>query len=240
MRIAICDDILQSRIQLEQIVRSFFVNKNYTISSFEMFASAEELLQSLNSKNYFDIIFLDIEMPNMNGMECAQKIRSAAIDCFIIFVTNHNQYMRTAFSVEAFDYIEKPVTCEKITSVLNRCIKKYRLLNSTVLFSSNKEHLSISPKNILYIESFRKEIVFHLTNGETKTLTYKISDCEKMLINYGFGRCHLSYLVNFSYIHKIEKKNLFLKPPAKVLPIGGRYYEKFMEGFMLFQTQRRR
>lgn len=240
MRIAVCDDNLQSRTRLEQTIKSYFVNKNYTLSKFVSFSNAEELLASLSAQNYFDIIFLDIEMPNMDGMACAKKIRNLSLDSFIIFVTNYDQYMRTAFSVEAFDYIEKPIICEKITPVLDRCLQKYKILYAQVLFSSNKEHLALYPKDILYVESFRKEIVFHLKNGETKTLTYKMGECEKQLANYGFGRCHLSYLVNFSYIQKIEKKNIFLRSSAKILPIGGRYYERFMDGFLIYQTQKRR
>lgn len=103
MRIAICDDVLQSRTHLEQAVRSYFVNKHYTLSNLELYSDALQLLAALSQKKYFDIIFLDIEMPGINGLECAEKIREHSLDTMIIFVTNHDQYVRAAFSVEAFE-----------------------------------------------------------------------------------------------------------------------------------------
>ena len=240
MRIAICDDVLQSRTHLEQAVRSYFVNKHYTLSNLELYSDALQLLAALSQKKYFDIIFLDIEMPGINGLECAEKIREHSLDTMIIFVTNHDQYVRAAFSVEAFDYIDKPVSCDKIVPVLDRCLKKYQALYTRILFTSNKQHITLMPKEIVYVESFRKEVVFHLISGATYKLTYKLGDCEKQLVNYNVSRCHLSYLINLNYINSIQDKLIFLKYSPKPITIGGRYREKFLDDFMRFQTQKRR
>lgn len=241
MNIAICDDIEQTRGQIAQIVKSYFVNKNLSTTNIATFSEASTLLNSIKSKNYFDIIFLDIEMPHMSGMECAAQIRTICTDTLIIFVTSHSEYMPNAFSVEAFGYIDKSNLCKNIYSVLDRCLKKYQLLHQEVLFSNRKQHLCVIPKDILYIESFRKLIIFHMCSGEEIPFTYTLKECEKQLLNFNFSRCRLTLLVNLAYVKEINDNTIVMKynhEKTIFLPIGEAYSESFLEAFMFYKTRK--
>lgn len=241
MNIAVCDDMEITRSTLSKMIKSYFLNHNLIVD-ISTFSDASSLLNSIQTEKFFDIIFLDIEMPGMSGMECATHIKVYHPDTIIIFVTSHQQYAIEAFSVEAFDYIEKEKLCQKINPVLERCLKKHQSLHQEILFSNKKQHISLALKDILYVESYRKEIIFHLVSGEEIFFTYKLGDCAKQLQNFNFSRCRLTLLVNLLYVKEIKNKEVTLTPTQKSfisLPIGNRFLDSFMDDFIFYKTRKR-
>ena len=144
--------------------------------------------------------------------------------------------------MEAFDFIVKDRLCQKLPEVLERCLLKYQKLHGNILFVSKKRQINLIPREIIYVSSYLRSVTFHLVSGEEIELTYQIKECEAKLAPFDFCRCHHSILVNLSYVSEIQDKTLILKVPMQKksieLPIGGKYYDLFIETFMFYKTRK--
>ena len=108
----------------------------------------------------YDIIFLDIDMPHISGMETAQEIRRVNSSVLIVFVTSYQEYMRDAFRVEAFDYLVKPVNIRELNDVLKRCMAKYTQRYEQIAIKTvEKEMIALSINEILFIQSHLHHII---------------------------------------------------------------------------------
>jgi DNA-binding LytR/AlgR family response regulator len=203
IRIAICDDEKIHRDKLREILwecETLPVDTHI----FE-FSNCSELIDSHMEKPH-DIIFLDIQMDGLTGLEAAHEIRDSDSDVIIIFLTGFEQHVMQSFRVEAFDYIVKPADEKKISDVLKRAIRKYKDLHYIVNFKWRDEIYALNVSDIVYLESMRKKlkiITADLTEDDYETIG-KLDDYDVHLQKYGFLRCHRSFLVNMLYIKKID------------------------------------
>ena len=153
----------------------------------------------------WDVIFLDIRMPMINGMEAAERIRRFDPEVALIYVTSLSQYAVDGYKVHAFDYILKPVdyhalamTMSKLTVFLSYHTKKSFLL-------PHDEHMvKVSVCSIFYIETNRHKLIYHTDSGEY-TVRDTMQNAEKMLGDTLFVRCNSCYLVNLRYVEIIER-----------------------------------
>lgn len=162
------------------------------------------------------IVFLDVEMPGMGGIECAKRIIDIAPKTFIIFATAHEKYMPEAFEVYASDYLIKPFKIDRVLTTLERIkdifinkdetIVKHTPYNKDSLAKlviKNKEGTSfIDCKDIIFIERENRNTIIH-TVGERVTSSEGLSEIEDRLDKSLFFRSHKSYLINLSMIYKI-------------------------------------
>ena len=119
IKIAVCDDEKQVRLRLLTIIQQYFseIKREVWVAGFKR---GQELL---SAKVRFDIIFLDIEMPELNGIETAKKLRKWDVTSKIIYVTNYDHYQRNAYEVHAFDYISKPIKDTDIFKTLGEAVR---------------------------------------------------------------------------------------------------------------------
>lgn len=163
-----------------------------------------------------DIVFLDIEMPGMGGVECAKKIIDIAPKTFIIFATAHENYMSEAFEVYASDYLIKPFKIDRILTTLKRIKdifvnKDVAILKQTPynkdslakLVIKNKEGTSfIDCKDIIFVERENRNTIIH-TVDERLVSSESLTEIEERLDKSIFFRSHKSYIINLSMIYKI-------------------------------------
>jgi two-component system LytT family response regulator len=162
------------------------------------------------------VVFLDVEMPELDGVECAKRILEINPDTIIIFATGHNEYMSEAFELYAFDYLIKPFKMERVFTTLER-IKKVNLkpeensLNKIIrhekglekLVVKNKEGISfIDMKDIIIIQREDRSTVIYTADSSYIT-SEGLSDIEEKLDKTQFLRSHKSYIINLSMINKI-------------------------------------
>lgn len=212
------------------------------------YASAEEYLADGCAA---DILFLDIEMkekhsgdvgevPGMNGMELAVKIRAMELSCqpVIIFTTGHEKYVYTAFDVNAFAYLLKPVHKERFLEVFQRAIRQIGRekdgQRQVLLIPYNGGQKTIPFHSIYYVESQNHKVVLH-RKEETYSYYAKIETLEKKLYS-GFCRIHRSYLVNLEYVEEYSRTEVTLKNGEKLL-ISKYKYHDFVKAFMAFITE---
>ncbi len=211
LRVLIADDNYGMRLVLKKIIDK--------IEGFEVIGEAEDgrdVLLLLEQKN-IDVAFLDIEMPNINGLECAKIIADINPKTIIIFATAHGEYMSQAFEVYAFDYIIKPFKIERIEQTLNKIIKIYSHRNDVEIQSpvfqqsglekliiKNREGINfINTKNIVLIQREDRSTVIYTTDNKYAT-SEGLGDIEKRLEKTIFFRSHKSYIINISKISKIS------------------------------------
>lgn len=196
MRIAVCDDEKAERRKIIDILASLL--EDFSVNEFD---GGAELLESHRILP-FDLILLDINMPEMNGIDTAAKLRLTDSATPVVFVSASDRFGVQSYRVRAFDYLLKPIDEKLMSECLDRLalLKKERLI--TVTYSGVETHLPVS--GIQCLESNLRKTIFTLSDGKTIEVTGKLSDFEPILGGCGFCRCHKSYLVNLSYIDSFD------------------------------------
>ena len=202
MRIAICDDDKKVIKQAYDIIKSY--NKLPIDTSIFLYDNGKTLIKT-HIINKFDIIFLDIKMEEVSGLEIGNNIRKYDKDVIIIFLTNYDQYVFQSFKVEAFDYLLKPINNNMLNNVLARAVNKYYSHHQIIKFQCKDTTFILDVGEIVYLEGYYHRIGIITNNNSNKYECFgKLSEYEKMLKPYNFLRCHQGILINMKYIKKIE------------------------------------
>ena len=231
MRIAVCDDDRAIREELFRLIQ-----KQVPEVDIMEYQSGEELI---NTRGNFNIYFLDIEMGEVSGMDIARSIREQEENgrqrSIIIFVTGYREYMEAAFDVNAFHYLIKPIDTEKFSEVFKRAWKEaavfYEQEKKYIIVKSSGTQQKILLKNIYYIESGNKKVIFHTTNG-TLEVYGKMEELEKGLGNT-FYRCHRCYLVNMEKISAYSADNIQVTNGDNLL-LARKKYSDFIKTYMRY------
>ena len=187
----ICDDEAAIREQIKRLIRTEDAN-----AVIHEVSSGEELLRSTQ----MDILFLDIQMEGMNGLDTAKRLREAGWSIPVIFITGIKDYVFDAFEVEALGYLLKPIDEEKFLQVYRRAAEKLEREENEepILFSTQKMTYSVKPRQILYAENDRKKVNLHTTE-EVIVLYASMQEMEKRLGD-SFFRSHRGFLVNMAHV----------------------------------------
>ena len=225
--IAVCDDEAIIREQITQ-----FVKKSVPDSRIETYATGEELLAA--DKN-FDLVFLDIQMEGISGMEAARALRAKREDTILIFVTGSKEYVLDAFDVSAFHYLLKPLIKEKLDEVLKRALlevnRRKMQEKRWLLIRTRNQSYNLDQSSIFYLESRGKKVEIH-TAGETIEAYASISKLEEQL-GSGFYRCHRGYLVNLKYISEYRTDRIRLRNGEEVY-LAKEKYQSFVKTYMRY------
>lgn len=213
MNIVICDDEPYARSQIRKSIEHF-VNTDYDIQIME-FSSGEEFIKKLSDDFNADIIFLDIEMNKIDGIDTAKLIRIHDKKAIIIFVSSHKERVFDTFDCETFNFITKPISEERFNEVFLKAIEKYKLLNAYFIVTWKNENIKLPVDEIKFFESYRKHVIFHTYSGEYQMVA-KLSDTLAKLAPYGFIQTHQGYVVNMNLIRRFENLDIILIDGTKV------------------------
>lgn len=214
--IMICDDEQEDRETIAEMTKQICKMEqiDLRISCFE---SGEELLQGLNTGAACNLILADVMMPQMDGMELARFLRREKRKVSIVFTSSNREMALRGYEVAADRYLAKPLKMEELREAICFCYGKL-LTREEILLQTGKETKKIAPSEILYIEIKGRKIHIVLTGEEWDT-PLSIDQVEKMLSNYGFVRCHQSFLVNCRYIRTLSASQIELKD-GSVIPVS--------------------
>lgn len=212
MRIAICDDSQAARNEIICHLKQICNENEYSVEEFQ---SAEELLEVF-SESAFDIIFLDVEMKKIDGIDAGIKIREQDSKAIIIFISNHSKYALRAYDCEAFYFIVKPIEANKFKSVVQKAIEKYKLFHQYYIIKNRGQLIKLTINDIYYVEIYRKRLIFH-TKAEIYETAGKIKEAIKALAPYGFYQTHQGYLVNMNKIKDFNEFDIILDNDERVM-----------------------
>jgi len=216
-RFAICDDESKEIEYLKQLVQQW-ANKHSYSTSIATFPSAEAFLFQYAEDKSYDILLLDIEMANMNGVQLAKTIRAENREVQIIFITGFMEYISDGYDVDALHYLLKPISEEKFFSVLDRAVEKLKRNERILILDLGDESVRIPLYEIQYLEVQRNYVTVHGKNEYT--IKSSLSELEKELDNV-FFRVGRSFIVNLRYVRRITKTDVFLSNGSSIpLPRG--------------------
>lgn len=219
VRVAVCDDSKQTREQITEWIKPEFTCEIHT------FSTGEEFLEKRES---YDIIFLDISMGRLNGIETARKIREYSKG-LIIFITACKEYVFDAFDVEAFHYLLKPLSKEKLLQVFGKAYKEREKEQEFYLVKIGTAYRKVPFSQILYGENSGRKIILH-TKKEVLEFYGKMDDMEKQL-GSAFYRCHRGFLVNMEEIEGYDASSIFLKNGESIF-LSKQKYPEFVSTYM--------
>lgn len=212
MKIAICDGCTVDINATRDIICKHRLAENSYIKSFTV---GEKLLDCVE-KERFDIVFLDVDIPEINGLELGRRIKEISPDTFLIFVTSYPQYAIEAYDCEAFNYLLKPLDKQKAHRVIDRIEKKLADTNKYYIIKIKSESIRIPIRDIYYIECYKKHVIYHLKDTTFDTLG-KLSEVYADLKDYGFYRVHQGYVVNMDKIKRIDNYSAILENGENVM-----------------------
>ncbi len=226
--IAVCDDEAEQRTYLVQLIREWFSQHPFMCADVREFPSAEAFLFEYDANMDWQLLVLDIEMKQMNGMLLAKKIRSQGNNVPIVFVTGYDDYMEEGYDVEALHYLMKPISEEKFKRVLERAL--LTKAEPRHIFETVEGEVLLSNSSIWYAEADGHYCILY-TKDRSYELRCSISALEKRLEGAGFAKPHRSYLVNLLHVMSIGKGEVILDDERSI-PLSRNAHRQFHMAFI--------
>lgn len=233
MTIFFCDDNTETVEKYSKLIQQTAEKNNISIS-LSAFYSAESLLFHMSdTPDLPDILFLDILMGKINGMEAAKKLRAWGCNTEIIFLTSSEDYVFEAFDTAPVHYLIKDVTTdEKFETVFLRAAQRCSGQTVQKIVCKDGAARKIIPtKEISHVSIWRGRITVHFGENETFQVWMTMDEIEKQLDGKGFVRTHRSFVVNLAYIASFHHGSVILITGASV-PVGGTYKEDVNNAFL--------
>lgn len=232
LRIAVCDDESQICELLQDKIQKYSFEKKRRIS-IQTFDSGRKVLES--DLRHIDVLFLDVDMPGMNGLETAKAIRERNKDMIIVFITAYSEFVFESFKVDAFRYLIKPLKDKELSETLDAIQEKMTESEDCFNFQFQNETYSIKYSDIIYIEGMRDKIWFHC-----KDRTYRwrgtLKHLNRMLEDRGFFQVHRSYIINMNKIRRYSSGAVYLEDDYEV-PISKYRLDAFKEEYIKFWSK---
>lgn len=211
MQIAVCDD---DKIHLNKIHKA--ISKCSEKSEVKTFTSGISLLNE-HTTRHFNVVFLDIDMPEFTGFEIADKINSIG-NTLIVFVTSHDELVYSSIKFQPFRFIRKAHLDDELPEVVEALTEAYKkqVLSGKFRFQTNKGDVFADLKEVLYIEIYGHWLQVHMSHSEPLECYGNLSALEEQLSEFDFVRTHKSYLVNCQYIYSVQAKQIILDDKTEI------------------------
>ena len=201
IRIAIVEDDDAYRRQLVDFLKRYESESGESFR-LSLFSDGMEIVQDYRSE--YDIILMDIEMRYMDGMTAAERIRKLDMEVVIIFITNMSQYVMKGYTVDAMDFVLKPITYYAFSQRIDRALQRMRRRSKHyIALSCQGGMMKLDVSEITYVEVLDHDLVYHTRRGGFTTKG-ALSEAERLLGEKNFFRCNKGYLVNLEYVESVQ------------------------------------
>ena len=215
MNIAICEDYAADLILLREFIERYMKSNSYQ-GDIRTFTTAEELL-AVYASGAFDLIFLDIYLPGISGMDAARKIREQDMGCQFVFITVSPDFALNGFQVGARGYVTKPIDPKELETALQSCHETFERMGRVIAVPQLGETIELLLSKVEYIEVYDNHSLFHMHGCVVET-RLPLDEIEEKLGGEPFLRCHRSYIVNMNDVQSIRADDFLMKCGA-VVPI---------------------
>lgn len=232
IRIAIVEDETPHAELLKQHIECWRQHKGIGEIFLQYFCHAQAFLFAWEEETY-DMIFLDIQMPGINGMETARKIRETDGGVKLVFTTGITDYLQEGYEVDATRYLLKPITQEKVWQCLDKLLQEPPTIQQ-LIFQTQEGVVKVPEQEIAYLEARGHYTVCHLqTGGQELVLRESFNALCDRLCQQPFIRCHRSYLCHIGHIHRVERTEIILEDGGRI-PVSRRMYEPVVKAFISY------
>lgn len=233
MRFAICDDDRQHI----KLLKSYIEKACVEAVDIEAYDSGEALVEAYERYGErYDALFMDMEMPGMNGIDTANAIRAIDEYVILVFVTSHRQYMQESFKCTPLRFVLKPMQEDEISEAVEAIIHKLKKERQTFSFYYNKSYVRLYCDDILYCESAGNSVCI-VTKDESYTFRMSLNELAQSLPQQSFCRCHKGFLVNLSHLKTVKGNEISLYHSDQVLPVGRTYKRAFDEAVIAYEER---
>ncbi|MDK2808763.1 MAG: hypothetical protein PWP24_1500 [Clostridiales bacterium] len=235
LQIAVCEDEPAVLRHITKII-TFEFQIQEKEAAIRPYKNPEHLVLDIKRGMQFHVLFLDIDMPNINGLELAAMVNRLSVSPLIVFVSSMEELVYQSFRVHPFRFLPKASFPQEIHTCISDILEEFKSphLQDFIVFSSQNTLYRLNVQEILYVECIGKTLRFAM-HEKTLEVKYVLSDMEQLLSPHHFLRIHKSYLVNRAYIYQIETREIRLSN-GTLLPLS-RYRakeikQKFQEIFL--------
>lgn len=230
LKIAVCDDEEKDRKKIESIINNFALKCDVDIKIIS-YSSGNNLL---SDKKEFDLIFLDVEMDDINGIETAEKIRTTDMNVPIVYITNYSDYWKRAYKVHAFDFISKPYKYEDIENVLRDFLVSLEERDEKkISFTTDDGLIVLNMNSIIYFLLSSKRCVHIFTIYKNYTTKESLNSIMERLDSKQFYRTSRDYIVNLNFVDTIQNNDGIVLKDNIWVPLALKkqadFYEKLSE-----------
>lgn len=230
IRIAIVEDNPTDAGKLQEYINQF-CTEFQVHAKVEVFWNGDDFVK--NYTKIWNLIFLDIEMPGIDGMETAQRIRKQDEDTFLVFVTNMAQYAIHGYEVDAFDFVVKPVQYAPFSMKMQKLLNMMKMRQKKYLTVNQANGVSrVFLQEIIYVEVTNHKLNFHTEQGDIEGRG-SLGQLEKDMEGSTFARCNSGYIVNLKNIRSIEKDTVIMSNGDR-LPLSRARKKEFLHQFALY------
>ena len=210
MRIGICDDVKEIVKSLYEDIYTWAMYHHVNVEIKKIY-SGEDLLCEIQYSGCFDVIFLDVELGSLNGLEVARAIRKTDNITKLIFISSHHQYYKEAYEVQPFQFLDKPIEQNKLYTVLEQIYHAVKEKETSFSFAHQRVNYRVLCNDIIYFKS-ESRYVNIVCKGTSYQFLGKLDEVERILFERksNFLRIHRSYLVNAKNIKEYSYENIVL------------------------------
>ena len=232
MKILICDDeknyLTYLKTHIKEYMRIHGIKAEFYVT--------ENPNEILNSKLWFDLAFLDIQMPKIDGISLAKELKERNGKIILFFVTNYEEYQDEAMDLRIFRFFEKPFNVQRLYSSLDKAMEYIDESYVDIYLFNNGEHKQILVDNILYVRRDNRKIILTTTDRKEYTTKETIDEWLEKLPNTFFYLVHKGFLVNLHYVTKYSYTELYLDDIR--IPIATRKQADFHQYWFRYLRRR--
>lgn len=228
-RIAVCDDETVDLKQIAETTKNILVSENID-NIISCYKSSKELMKEILSDEKYDLLLLDVLLPEKNGIELASCLREFSYTTPIVFISNDKEMALCGYEVNAVRYLVKPLDAERLREALIYCYEQQK--KSKIFISMNNGTYKLMPKEIMYVETSGRGCRISLQDKKLHT-SIKISELDTRLREFGFIRCHQGFLVNLCFVRSVKSYELELTDGTKI-PISKHRFREVKNTFMSY------
>lgn len=231
VNIAVVEDNSQDYIRLKECLDSY-CHTAHTDFSIHHFDSGESFLRS---EIPFHLIFMDIELPGINGLETSKRLREKNEDAVLVLITNMVQYAIHGYEVRAVDYIVKPVIYEQLSLKMTGFLSQIKKKQKTIVIRHKNVVTKLLIRQIRYIEIFKHYVLIQLEKDNTLSTRGSLREYEDSLSECGFTKCNQGCLVNLYYVQSFSDDTVVVDGHS--LPLSRRVKKSFSDTFIRYEKE---
>lgn len=230
MRILICDDDSLIIEQLQKYIKGFFDRNHIKCPEIACFSNGASLLSDTGDK---DILFLDIEMPGMNGIYVGNELKKANSNIIIFIITSYSEYLDEAMRFHVFRYLSKPLDKQRLYANMKDAVDLYNNITIKIPIETRQGIYTLPTSSIIFIEAHGRKVIVH-TNQRDFESVHNMQYWLNILPKNCFFQTHRSFIINFEYVTDFDHSLIHMANSQFDAYLTKRKYSGFKEAYLLY------